>query len=302
MSPGTDSPTTPGEVLRNWQQGACEWLQSLTRTAQQLRDNGINESARFVEHMQRQHTHRHARASRHGALASLSASLPAAQPRQRPRSRVRFSGKGMNCIVSDLADGAAPGLSQKGHAATDSSKPNSEELQERILVSEVITPLQTRSVQSSLQRRLVQILMITLLAQTLGIKVSGSVVQIEVTGIEGPLKEAAEQVLTMKPNFSYTLQEVSDDCGHIFDLGWFAKCAPHAEDTRDGIKLTIKVLLSRSCSKQVCMHVRASCMQSVLHITPYRLKILEVASYQDVGVHHFMGRCGPETSRNFASC
>ena len=65
--------------------------------------------------------------------------------------------------------------------------------------------------------------------------------QIEVTGVDGPLKAAAEQVLTMKPNFSYTLQEVSDDCAHIFELGWFAKCHPKAEDTRDGIKLTIQV-------------------------------------------------------------
>ena len=45
----------------------------------------------------------------------------------------------------------------------------------------------------------------------------------------------------MKPNFSYTLQEVSDDCAHIFELGWFVKCHPQAEDTRDGIKLIIQV-------------------------------------------------------------
>lgn len=61
------------------------------------------------------------------------------------------------------------------------------------------------------------------------------------TGVDGPLRDAAEQVLTLKPNFSYTLQEVSDDCAHIFELGWFTKCYPHAEDTRDGIKLTIQV-------------------------------------------------------------
>ena len=67
------------------------------------------------------------------------------------------------------------------------------------------------------------------------------------TGVDGPLKDAAEQVLTLKPNFSYTLQEVSDDCAHIFELGWFKKCHPSAEDTRDGIKLTIQVQ-TRRCS------------------------------------------------------
>lgn len=45
----------------------------------------------------------------------------------------------------------------------------------------------------------------------------------------------------MKPNFSYTLQEVEDEVGHIFGLGWFAQCQPQAEDTRDGVKLTIQV-------------------------------------------------------------
>lgn len=65
--------------------------------------------------------------------------------------------------------------------------------------------------------------------------------QIEVKGVDGPLKDAAEKVLTMKPNFSYTLQEVEDEVAHVFELGWFAKCQPNAEDTRDGVKLTIEV-------------------------------------------------------------
>ena len=81
--------------------------------------------------------------------------------------------------------------------------------------------------------------------------------QIEVTGVDGSLKDAAEQVLTMKPNFSYTLQEVSDDCSHIFNLGWFAKCTPKAEDTRDGVKLTIQVagLLSMDDHTCLCAHL-----------------------------------------------
>lgn len=137
MAPSTEPPATPGEVLRNWQRGACDWLQVLSRTAQQLHSAGVTQSAKALEHLQRQQNRRHARTSRHGAFASLSASLPAAQRPQQDRSRLRFAGKGMNCIVSDLADSAVPSVPQKGHAATDSRQPNSEELQERILVSEV---------------------------------------------------------------------------------------------------------------------------------------------------------------------
>lgn len=138
MTPSTEPPVTPGEVLRNWQRGACDWLQVLSRTAQQLHSAGVIQSAKALEHLQRQQTRRHARTSRHGAFASLSASLPAAQPPQHDRSILRFAGKGMNCIVSDIADSALPSLPQKGQpAATDSRQPNSEELQERILVSEV---------------------------------------------------------------------------------------------------------------------------------------------------------------------
>ena len=137
MAPSTEPPVTPGEVLRSWQRGACHWLQVLSRTAQQLHNAGVIESAKVFEHLQRQQTRRHARTSRHGAFASLSATLPAIQPSQQDRSRLRFAGKGMNCIVSDIADSAVPSLPQKGQAASDSRQPNSEELQERILVSEV---------------------------------------------------------------------------------------------------------------------------------------------------------------------
>lgn len=138
MSPGPETIATPGEVLRNWQRGACDWLQVLSRTAQQLHSASISESARFVEHLQKQHARRHANTAKHAAFASLSASLPAARPNQKSRGTVRFSGKGINCIISDLADSATLSIPHKGHAVTDSSKPNSEELQERILVSEVV--------------------------------------------------------------------------------------------------------------------------------------------------------------------
>ena len=129
----TDLPATPGEILRSWQRGARDWLQVLSRTAQHLHSAGVHESVKVVQHLQRQHAHRHATTS---AFASLSASLPASKPRQPGASRVRFSGRGMNCIISELAESAGPSSSAKGVAASDSSKPSSEE-QERILISEV---------------------------------------------------------------------------------------------------------------------------------------------------------------------
>lgn len=137
MGRSTNSPVTPGEVLRDWQRGACDWLQVLNCTTQQWHSAGIHEANKFLQHMKRQRTPRHARGPGHAAFASLSASLPAAQPRERNTSRVRFAGKGLNCIASDLADSAVPSNSQIGQTATDNSKPNSEELQEAILVSEV---------------------------------------------------------------------------------------------------------------------------------------------------------------------
>lgn len=69
------------------------------------------------------------------------------------------------------------------------------------------------------------------------------------TGVDGALKDAAEQVLTMKPNFAYTFEEVSEDVEHIFRLGWFAKCNPSAEDTRDGMRLTIQVQTHSTASQ-----------------------------------------------------
>lgn len=137
MRTSSETPATPGEVLRNWQRGACEWLQVLSRTAQQLHIAGVSESAKVLKHWQKQQTRRQARTSRHGAFASLSASLPTAQAPQQARSRLRFAGKGINCIVSDIADSAHPGWLQKRREADDSTTPNSEERQESLLFSEV---------------------------------------------------------------------------------------------------------------------------------------------------------------------
>lgn len=63
----------------------------------------------------------------------------------------------------------------------------------------------------------------------------------EVRGVEGELRRVAEAALSIKPNFGYTLKEVQDDVHRVFDSGYFEKCHPHAEDTRDGVKLTVEV-------------------------------------------------------------
>ncbi len=68
------------------------------------------------------------------------------------------------------------------------------------------------------------------------------VLQVEVRGVDGELKRIAESKLTIKPNFAYTLSEVRDDIQRVFDAGYFQQITPAAEDTRDGIKLTLQVL------------------------------------------------------------
>jgi hypothetical protein len=64
-----------------------------------------------------------------------------------------------------------------------------------------------------------------------------------VRGVEGELKKIAESKLSIKPNFAYTLSEVRDDIQRVFDVGYFQQLTPVAEDTRDGIKLTLEVCL-----------------------------------------------------------
>ena len=65
--------------------------------------------------------------------------------------------------------------------------------------------------------------------------------QVEVKGVDGELKSIAESKLSIKPNFAYTLSEVRDDIQRVFDAGYFQELTPVAEDTRDGIKLTLQV-------------------------------------------------------------
>jgi len=102
--------------------------------------------------------------------------------------------------------------------------------------------------------------------------------EVVLTGVADPAVErAARDALAMKPNFAYTLEEVrrrgggwggrvgeggggggggtnrdhprppappphaqvQDDMRRVFDTGYFTSVAPTAEDTRDGVRLTI---------------------------------------------------------------
>ena len=132
--PGPERPPTPGEVLRDWQRGACDWLQNAAKTAEYLQQSALQESAKAVQRLQRHHHYRHARVSRHAAFASLSGSLPVPHQSRSSADKLHFSGKGMNCIIGDLADSSTFSDPHKGQAAA--GKPVGEE-QERILVSEV---------------------------------------------------------------------------------------------------------------------------------------------------------------------
>lgn len=65
--------------------------------------------------------------------------------------------------------------------------------------------------------------------------------EVEVVGVGESLKRVAYDALTVRPNFAYTLRDVETDLRRVFATGWFSSCVPDAEDTRDGIKLVIKV-------------------------------------------------------------
>ena len=65
--------------------------------------------------------------------------------------------------------------------------------------------------------------------------------QVELLGVDGELKSIAESVIKTRANFAYTSDEVKEDIKRIFSTGWFMDVRPEAVDTRDGVKLVIKV-------------------------------------------------------------
>jgi outer membrane protein insertion porin family len=65
--------------------------------------------------------------------------------------------------------------------------------------------------------------------------------EVDVSGADGELREAVLAALTTRPNFAYTVREVQEDVQRVFDTGYFSSCRPRAEDTRDGVRLTVEV-------------------------------------------------------------
>ena len=52
---------------------------------------------------------------------------------------------------------------------------------------------------------------------------------------------AAASALPLRPNFAYTFSEVQEGVRRVFDTGFFTAASPKAEDTRDGVKLTVSL-------------------------------------------------------------
>jgi hypothetical protein len=65
--------------------------------------------------------------------------------------------------------------------------------------------------------------------------------EVEVVGVDGPLRDVASRALRTRPNTTYTLQEVEQDLRRVFATGWFASVTPDAVDTRDGVRLVVRV-------------------------------------------------------------
>lgn len=65
--------------------------------------------------------------------------------------------------------------------------------------------------------------------------------EVDVVGVDGELKDIAMRALSTRANFAYSQKEIMDDMHRVFDTGYFSLCKPVAEETRDGIKLTLEV-------------------------------------------------------------
>ena len=56
------------------------------------------------------------------------------------------------------------------------------------------------------------------------------------------LAQLARSVVTIRPNFSYTVADISADVQRIFNTGLFEAVAPESVDTRDGVSLKFKLV------------------------------------------------------------
>lgn len=65
--------------------------------------------------------------------------------------------------------------------------------------------------------------------------------QVEVRGVDGELKQLAEDCITIRPNFSYTLEEIKENATRVFDTNYFHRLSPCTKVTQDGVKLIFDV-------------------------------------------------------------
>lgn len=65
--------------------------------------------------------------------------------------------------------------------------------------------------------------------------------QVEVRGIDGELKQLAEECISIRPNFSYTLQEIQENAARVFSTNYFKSLSPRTKETQDGVKLIFNV-------------------------------------------------------------
>jgi len=251
-------PAWAGAVLDDWRRRASAALGQAQRSAQRLQRDAGRHTERWLGGLRQRHAHG-AGSSRTRGPALGSITLAAGRPDRRqslPGRGARLR-RGLN-VVADLA--AEPGGGGGGGAPAPNAEPagrgDAQPEEERILISEAragrltvnelvgpclkqeqavrcrMRPMQARPRKARPRRAGKQSLPAT--------TEQGALLQVEVRGVEGELRRVAEAALSIKPNFGYTLKEVQDDVHRVFDSGFFEKCHPHAEDTRDGVKLTVE--------------------------------------------------------------
>jgi outer membrane protein insertion porin family len=64
---------------------------------------------------------------------------------------------------------------------------------------------------------------------------------IDFDGSTPELEQLARRVVSMKPNFSYTIEDITADVTRIFNTGFFNNVMPETVDTRDGVSLTFRL-------------------------------------------------------------
>ena len=56
------------------------------------------------------------------------------------------------------------------------------------------------------------------------------------------LAQLARSVVTIRPNFSYTVADIKADVQRIYNTGYFKAIEPESTDTRDGVSLKFKLV------------------------------------------------------------